>query len=98
MTNEVSKTISNDGNNLFDIGPNIENWEFGKPKKNGNNAAHVSLVLCFVFCSEVKTVTSIKWSNPFEKITVRKTLKTVFVENMVLHIAEWKISIKWFGR
>ena len=25
MTNEVSKTISNDGNNLFDIGPNIEN-------------------------------------------------------------------------
>ena len=25
MTNEVSKTISKDGNNLFDKGPNIEN-------------------------------------------------------------------------
>ena len=57
MTKEVSKTISNDENNLFDKGPNIENWE---NLRNGNNAAHVSLVLCFVFCFEIKTVTSIK--------------------------------------
>ena len=79
MTSGVSKTLSNDGNNLFDKGPYNENWELGKPKKDGSNAAHVSLVLCFVSCFEIKTATRLKWSNPFERIMAGKTLKTVFV-------------------